>query len=143
MGRFETLNPETKDVVNALMPAIALSFAVSNVKDIIPEDIRLRVWDCERRDHIRDKTEDDPRNWGVQFLKDLQAIARLNGNDLPAFQARLREKVAKHEAKHPWVRLADLKEIKASYENPGRKSNGSKSQIDRYSRSISQYATRF
>jgi hypothetical protein len=118
MGRYETLNADTKDVVDAILPAIAKSFKVDEVRDIIPEDIRMRAWDCERRDHIKDRTEDDPRNWGVQFLKELRAIARMNGGDLQQFQEMLRGKVAKHEGKHPWCRLADIKEIKIKLEHP-------------------------
>ncbi|KAJ4301042.1 hypothetical protein N0V90_003132 [Kalmusia sp. IMI 367209] len=120
MGRFATLKPETQDMVNAMLPAIASAFKIdpADFKEIIPEDIRMREWDCERRDHIKDKTDDEPRNWGVQFLKELQAIARLNGGDLAAFQTVLRAKVAKHAEKHPWARLEDIKEIKAKYQNP-------------------------
>ncbi|KAF2134257.1 hypothetical protein P153DRAFT_108284 [Dothidotthia symphoricarpi CBS 119687] len=121
MGRFDTLNDDTKDLVNCLLPALAASFKLSNAVDIIPEDIRMRAWDCEKRDHIKDQTENDPRNWGVQFLKDLMAISRLKGGNLTVFHTDLREKVAKHEPKHPWCRLADIKEIKDDYENPGRK----------------------
>ncbi|KAF9730669.1 hypothetical protein PMIN01_11538 [Paraphaeosphaeria minitans] len=120
MGRFETLKPETQDMVNAIIPAIAASYKIDpeNFKDIIPEDIRMRQWDCERRDHIKDKPEDEPRHWGVEFLKSLQAIARLNGGDLGAVQARLRELVAKHDEKHPWARLEDIRQIKAECLNP-------------------------
>jgi hypothetical protein len=120
MGRFETLNADTKDLVNCLLPALAASFKVSDAVEIIPEDIRMRAWDCERRDHIKDQTENDPRNWGVQFLKDLMAISRLKSGDLDAFQADLRAKVALHEPKHPWCRLGDIKELKDEYENPNR-----------------------
>jgi hypothetical protein len=92
-------------MVNAILPAIASSFNIDpeNFKDIIPEEIRMRQWDCERRDHIKDKPEDEPRNWGVEFLKSLQAIARLNGSDLGAFQERLREIVASMDSprRHP------------------------------------------
>ena len=80
MGRFDTLNNETKDLVECILPALAQSFEITDCKEIIPEDIRMRAWDCERRDHIKDKTENDPRNWGVQFLKDLRAISRLKIN---------------------------------------------------------------
>jgi hypothetical protein len=109
-----------QDMVNAILPAIASSFSIDpeNFKDIIPEEIRMRQWDCERRDHIKNKPEDEPRNWGVEFLKSLQAIARLNGSDLGAFQERLRELVAKHAEKHPWARLEDIRQIKAEYQNP-------------------------
>lgn len=123
MGRFASLNPDTKDLVNCLLPALASSFKVSDPVDIIPEEIRMRAWDCERRDHIKDQTENDPRNWGVQFLKDLMAISRMKNGDLAEFQKDLRTKVALHESKHPWCRLADIKELKDEYENPGRKEN--------------------
>jgi hypothetical protein len=118
MARFDGLNEETKDLVECLLPALAASFGLSNTLDIIPEDIRMRAWDCERRDHIKDKTENDPRNWGVQFLKDLKAIARIKKGNLAEFQADLRAKVALHEPKHPWCRLADIKEIKKEYLHP-------------------------
>ncbi len=121
MGRFETLNADTKDLVNCLLPALASSFKVSEAKEIIPEDIRMRAWDCERRDHIKDQTENDPRNWGVQFLKDLMAISRMKNGNLVEFQKDLREKVSLHEPKHPWCRLADIKELKEEYENPEKK----------------------
>ncbi|KAF2854760.1 hypothetical protein T440DRAFT_464904 [Plenodomus tracheiphilus IPT5] len=121
MGRFETLNAETQDLVECLLPALAASFKVNDVVDIIPQDIRMRQWDTERRDHIKSKTENDPRNWGVQFLKDLKTIARLTGGDLQKFHEELYEKVALHEESHPWCRLADIKEIKLDCENPGRK----------------------
>lgn len=120
MGRFATLNADTQDLVNCLLPALAADFHIKDPVDIIPEDIRMRAWDCERRDHIKDKTENDPRNWGVQFLKDLKSIARLNKGNLEEFHARLRAKVDKHEAKHPWCRLSDIKELKDEYENPDR-----------------------
>ncbi|KAF1920124.1 hypothetical protein BDU57DRAFT_463758 [Ampelomyces quisqualis] len=120
MGRFETLNADTQDLVNCLLPALAASFGLSDPVDIIPEDIRMRAWDCERRDHIKDQTENDPRNWGVQFLKDLKAISRLKNGDLALFQADLRAKVALHEPKHPWARLNDIREIKDEYEHPNR-----------------------
>lgn len=118
MGRFEGLNEDTKDLVTCLLPALAASFGLSDPVDIIPEDIRMRAWDCERRDHIKEETENDPRNWGVQFLKDLKAISRLNSGNLAEFQEILRGKVALHEPKHPWARLADIKEIKDEYEHP-------------------------
>jgi hypothetical protein len=120
MGRFDTLNAETQDLVNCLLPALAASFNVSDPLDIIPEDIRMRAWDCERRDHIKDQTENDPRNWGVQFLKDLMAISRLKNGDLDIFQSDLRAKVDLHEAKHPWCRLQDIKELKDEYLHPNR-----------------------
>ncbi|KAF3005822.1 hypothetical protein E8E13_008183 [Curvularia kusanoi] len=120
MGRFETLNADTQDLVETLLPALASAFNVRSAVDIIPRDIRMRAWDCERRDHIKDQTENDPRNWGVQFLKDLKAIARIGGGDLADFQARLRAKVELHEPKHPWTRLADIRELKDEYENPDR-----------------------
>ncbi|KAF2645753.1 hypothetical protein P280DRAFT_513640 [Massarina eburnea CBS 473.64] len=126
MGRYETLNPDTQDQVDAMLPAIAKAYKVDDVKDIIPENIRMRAWDCDRRDHIKEKTEDDPRNWGVQFLKDLQSIARLLKGDLATFQADLRGKVAKHEEKHPWCKLADVKELKKKYQNPDMKSEDEK-----------------
>ncbi|CAI6341664.1 unnamed protein product [Periconia digitata] len=118
MGRFETLNPDTQDQVEAMLPAIAKAFKIDDVKDIIPEDIRMRAWDCERRDHIKDQTEDEPRNWGVQFLRDLQAIARLTKGDIPRLQADLRRKVEKHADNHPWCRLQDIKDLKKKYMSP-------------------------
>jgi hypothetical protein len=121
MGRFDSLNPETQDLVHCLLPGLATSFGLTDCLNIIPEDIRMRAWDVDRRDHIKDKTENDPRNWGVQFLKDLMAISRMKGGNLAEFQADLRAKVALHEPKHPWCRLADIKELKDEYENPGRK----------------------
>lgn len=137
MGRFETLNADTQDLVNCLLPVLAADFHVESVLDIIPQDIRMRAWNCERRDHIKDQTENDPRNWGVQFLKDLKSIARLNGGQLDEFQDRLRAKVAKHEPKHPWCRLSDIKEIRTEYEHPDRleiqsDSDSSTSSIDSY-----------
>jgi hypothetical protein len=120
MGRFETLNADTQDLVNCLLPALATSFGLKDSVDIIPEDIRMRAWDCERRDHIKDQTENDPRNWGVQFLKDLMSISRIKGGNLELFQADLRTKVDLHEEKHPWARLSDIKEIKDEYEHPNR-----------------------
>ncbi|KAJ8107818.1 hypothetical protein OPT61_g8598 [Boeremia exigua] len=137
MGRFETLNADTQDLVNCLLPALAADFHVGAALDIIPVDIRMRAWDCERRDHIKDQTENDPRNWGVQFLKDLKSIARLNGGNLQEFHQRLRAKVEQHEAKHPWCRLADIKEIKDEYEHPNRpappsEAESSASSIDSY-----------
>ncbi|CAO2649104.1 Nn.00g100530.m01.CDS01 [Neocucurbitaria sp. VM-36] len=120
MGRFASLNADTKDLVNCLLPALAASFKVSDPVEIIPEDIRMRAWDCDRRDHIKDQTENDPRNWGVQFLKDLMAISRMKGGNLADFQIDLRAKVALHEPKHPWCRLADIKELKDEYEHPDR-----------------------
>lgn len=120
MGRFETLNADTQDLVNCLLPALAKSFGLDDCVDIIPEDIRMRAWDCERRDHIKDKTENDPRNWGVQFLKDLMAISRIKNGDLATFQSDLRAKVEAHEEKHPWCRLSDIKELKDHYQNPNR-----------------------
>ncbi|KAJ4399375.1 hypothetical protein N0V91_009467 [Didymella pomorum] len=68
VGRFETLNADTQDLVNYLLPALAADFHVPSTLNVILEDIRMRAWDCERRDHIKDQTENDPRNWGVQFL---------------------------------------------------------------------------
>jgi hypothetical protein len=120
MGRFATLNDDTKDLVNCLLPALATSFNLSSAVDIIPEDIRMRAWDCDKRDHIKEITENDPRNWGVQFLKDLMAISRLKNGDLALFQADLRAKVALHEPKHPWARLGDIKELKDEYLHPNR-----------------------
>ncbi|KAH8726344.1 hypothetical protein GQ44DRAFT_771523 [Phaeosphaeriaceae sp. PMI808] len=120
MGRFDTLNAETQDLINCLLPALAASFGVSDAVNIIPEDIRMRAWDCDRRDHVKGKTENDPRNWGVQFLKDLMAISRIKKGDLNAFVTDLRVKVGNHEAKHPWCRLADIRELKDEYENPNR-----------------------
>ena len=65
MGRYETLNDESKDVVNCLLPGIAANFKIENILDVIPENIRMRQWDCDRKDHIIDKSEDDARNWGT------------------------------------------------------------------------------
>lgn len=137
MGRFDTLNPDTQDLVETLLPALAAAFHVRSALEIIPFDIRMRAWDCEKRDHIKDETENDPRNWGVQFLKDLKSIARLNGGDVDEFHSRLRAKVQLHEPKHPWCRLADIKELKDEYENPNRlppqpKPESSVSSVDSY-----------
>ncbi|KAH7132011.1 hypothetical protein B0J11DRAFT_480937 [Dendryphion nanum] len=118
MGRYETLNATTKDLVNCMLPGIAANFEVQDVSSVIPEDIRMRRWDCERRDHIKSQSENDARNWGVQFLKDLVTISRFKQGKLEEFQADLRAKVAIHELGHPWIRLADIKEIKKMYEAP-------------------------
>lgn len=128
MGRFETLNADTQDLVNCLLPALAADFHVPSALNIILEDIRMRAWDCERRDHIKDQTENDPRNWGVQFLKYLKSIARLNGGNLKEFHERLRAKVDEHEAKHPWCHLNDIKAIKDDYEHPDRPTPQSESE---------------
>lgn len=103
-----------------MLPAIAAAFKIetSDFKDIIPQDIRMRQWDCERRDHLKDKSEDDPRNWGVEFLKTVAAIARLNGGNLAQLHEYLREKVMKHAEKHPWARLEDIRQVKAEIEKP-------------------------
>ncbi|KAF2710453.1 hypothetical protein K504DRAFT_490572 [Pleomassaria siparia CBS 279.74] len=118
MGRYATLNADTKDIINCLLPGIAANFGADNVVDVIPQEIRMRSWDCARRKHILAETEDDPRNWGVQFLKDLVTISRLNGGNLTEFQDRLRAKVDVHIDEHPWCRLADIKEIREDYEHP-------------------------
>jgi hypothetical protein len=116
--RRASLNADTKDIVNCLLPGIAANFKVDNVVDIIPQDIRMRAWDCDRRKHIVGQTEDDPRNWGVQFLKDLVTISRLNSGNLTEFQEKLRAKIVTHDDDHPWCRLADIKEIREDYEAP-------------------------
>ncbi|KAI8935812.1 hypothetical protein NX059_007329 [Plenodomus lindquistii] len=121
MGRYDTLNAETKDLIECMLPALAQAYGVNDVVDIIPEDIRMRQWDTDRRDHIKNKTENNPRNWGVQFLKDLKTIQRLSNWDLATFHRELYEKVAKHDEKHPWARLTDIKELRLDVENPGRK----------------------
>lgn len=121
MGRFDTLNPDTQDMVTCLLPALATAWNVDDPVEIIPEDIRMRAWDCERRDHIKDQTENDPRNWGVQFLKDLMAIARVKKGDLDCFYDDLRAKIETHEDKHPWCRLSDIRQIRDEYEHPNRK----------------------
>lgn len=120
MGRYETLNAASKDVVDCLLPGIASNFGVADVVNVIPEDIRMRAWDCDRKEHIYDETEEDPRNWGLQFLKDLISISRIKKNKLDEFQADLRKKVEDHEDDHPWARLADIKELKQQYEHPER-----------------------
>ncbi|KAH7401967.1 hypothetical protein DE146DRAFT_449996 [Phaeosphaeria sp. MPI-PUGE-AT-0046c] len=121
MGRFDTLNPDTQDMVTCLLPALAAAWHVDDAVDIIPEDIRMRAWDCERRDHIKSQTENDPRNWGVQFLKDLMAIARVKKGVLDTFHDDLRFKIEAHDDKHPWCRLSDIREIRNEYEHPNRK----------------------
>lgn len=118
MGRFETLNADTQDLVTMLVPGLATAWGVPQAVDIIPVEIRMRAWDCERREHIVTETENDPRNWGVQFLKDLMAICRIINGDLDMFQADLFAKVVQHEENHPWCRLADIKELRQEYENP-------------------------
>lgn len=118
MGRYETLNAASKDVVDCLLPGIAINFGLTNVLDVIPQEIRMRTWDCDRKEHIIAKSEDDPRNWGLQFLKDLVTISRIKKGKLDEFQADLREKVRSHEKIHPWARLADIKEIKEHYQAP-------------------------
>lgn len=137
MGRFETLNADTQDLVNCLLPALASDFHLQSALEIIPEDTRMGAWDCERRDHIKGQTENDPRNWGVQFLKDLKSTARLNGGYLEESHEHLRAKFDEHEAKHPWCRLSDIKAIKDDYEHPNRpapqsESESSISSIDSY-----------
>jgi hypothetical protein len=86
MGRYETLNDDSKDVVNCLLPGIAANFGLTEVADVIPLDIRMREWDCDRKEHVKDKAEDDPRNWGLQFLKDLITISRIKKGQLDEFQ---------------------------------------------------------
>jgi hypothetical protein len=124
MGRYETLNPASKDVVNCLLPGIAANFEIDNVVDVIPADIRMREWDCERKEHIIDQPENDPRNWGLQFLKDLVTISRIKKGQLAEFHDDLGTKVENHdphEKPHPWARLADIKDLKEDYEHPGRR----------------------
>ncbi|KAF2266349.1 hypothetical protein CC78DRAFT_542590 [Lojkania enalia] len=116
MGRYETLNPQTKDVVDCLIPGIASNFEVTSVADVIPQDIRMRKWDCDRREHIINESEDDPRNWGVQFLKDLLSISRHLKGQLDVFQADLRAIVETANSGHTWARLSDIKELKEKYE---------------------------
>jgi hypothetical protein len=118
MGRYETLNPASKDVINCLLPGIAANFGVTNPLDIIPEDIRPRAWHVDRKEHIVHKSEDDPRNWGLQFLKDMISISRLKQGKLEEFQEDLRKKVETHTPEHPWAQLKDIKEIKEHYEKP-------------------------
>ena len=76
MRRYESLKGETRDLINCMLPGIASNFGVNDLLDVFPQDIRMRVWDCVRRDHMAEKSEDDPRNWGVQFLKELLSISR-------------------------------------------------------------------
>jgi hypothetical protein len=121
MGRYDTLNTASKDLVNCLLPAITANFGVSDVVNVLPEDIRPRAWDCQQRQHIFEESEDDPRNWGVQFLKDLVSISRATQGNLEKFQADLRKKVEEHWEEHEWARLADVKELKDEYENPDKK----------------------
>lgn len=80
----------------------------------------MRQWDCERKDHIKDKPEDDARNWGLQFLKDLITISRVKKGELAQFHVDLRIKVEEHVKAHPWARLADIKAIKEDYCGPPR-----------------------
>jgi hypothetical protein len=120
MGRYETLNAASKDVVDCLIPGIASNFGVTDVVNVIPSDIRMRAWDCARKEHIFDMPEEDPRNWGLQFLKDLISISRIKQGKLEEFQADLRKKVENHEPEHPWAKLADIKELKQQYEAPER-----------------------
>ncbi|KAF2749459.1 hypothetical protein M011DRAFT_484886 [Sporormia fimetaria CBS 119925] len=129
-GRYDTLNQGSKELVNCLIPRIASHFSLKDIVDIIPADIRMRAWDIERREHIYTKSEDDPRDWGVQFLRVLVAISALRPEKLDEFQEDMRKKVERHGDSHPWVRLADLKELKDEYEgrpkSTGRKKKGGK-----------------
>ncbi|KAF2280928.1 uncharacterized protein EI97DRAFT_14109 [Westerdykella ornata] len=121
MGRYETLNEASKDLIDCMLPKIAVNFGVDDPRDVIPADICMRAWDCDRREHIYDQPEDDPRNWGLQFLKELISISRMKKGKLEEFQRDLREKVEAHEDGHQWARLADIKEVKLDYEHPERK----------------------
>jgi hypothetical protein len=115
MGRFQTLNEQTKDVVTALIPSIAQNFGITDLVECIPQDIRMRKWDCDRKEHILDQSEDDPRNWGVQFLKDLLTISRHKQGRVVEFQDDIRTNLLKHRGSHGWVRLTDIKALKKTY----------------------------
>jgi hypothetical protein len=121
MARYETLMENSKDRVNCYLPGIATNFGITDVIDVIPADIRMRQWDCNRKDHVKEKQEDDPRNWGLQFLQDLVTISRIKQGKLEEFQTDLRNKVQQHDSKHPWAKLADIKDLRYEYETPGKR----------------------
>ncbi|KAF1993066.1 hypothetical protein P154DRAFT_583172 [Amniculicola lignicola CBS 123094] len=123
--RYENLIPNTRDIVDCIIPNIAANFGIHNCVAAIPQEIRMRRWDCDKRDHIKEESEDDPRNWGVQFLKELLSISRIkkeNGETVEAWYADLKRKMQKNLAKkngdkHPWVRLADVKWLREHYQS--------------------------
>lgn len=107
--------------IDCLMPEIAANFGVKNVTEVVPADICMRAWDCERREHIYSQPEQDARNWGLQFVKNLGTISRMKKVTLEEFQRDLREKVEAHKEEHPWARLADINEVMFDYLHPERK----------------------
>ncbi|ORY16268.1 hypothetical protein BCR34DRAFT_584482 [Clohesyomyces aquaticus] len=116
-SRYEKLNKNTQDLVDCMIPGIATNWNIDDVCDVIPEDIRMRKWDCDRREHKYDEPESDPRNWGVQFLKDLVTISRLLKGNLSVFQDDLRRVLAETDDEdHPWVRFQEIKALKEKYE---------------------------
>ncbi|KAF2658275.1 hypothetical protein K491DRAFT_274346 [Lophiostoma macrostomum CBS 122681] len=117
MGRYETLNIASQNLVDAVIPGIMANFGIDNILDVIPEDVRMRTWDCDRREWVFNKSEDDARNWGLQFLKDLLSISRVKAGKLDEFQEELQEKIDAHED-HPWAKLQDIKDIKDHYDPP-------------------------
>ncbi|KAF2112426.1 hypothetical protein BDV96DRAFT_602333 [Lophiotrema nucula] len=115
-ARFETLNPQTQDLVDCLIPGIVSNWGLENILDAIPEEIRMRKWDCAKKDHILNEAENDARNWGVSFLKDLLTISRLTKGQLEVFQNDLRAGLDKAKGSHSWTRLKDIKELKKKYD---------------------------
>jgi hypothetical protein len=127
-ARYTSLKVESRILVDSMIPTIASNFALPSTVDAIPAHIRMRAWDCDRKEHIRTASEDDVRNWGLQFLKDLLTISTIKKGKVDEFHADLGKKVewrVKKEEEvgfpggpHPWVKLQDIKEMKAFYENP-------------------------
>lgn len=37
MGRYETLNDDSKDVVNCLIPGIVANFGIEDISEVIPQ----------------------------------------------------------------------------------------------------------
>jgi hypothetical protein len=114
MGRYETLNADSQNLIDAMIPGIQQNFGIDDIIDVIPEEVRMRMWDCDRKEWVKDESEDDARHWGLQFLKDLLTISRFKKGKFDEFQAELQEKIDEHDD-HPWAKLQDIKDIKEKY----------------------------
>ncbi|KAF2804531.1 uncharacterized protein BDZ99DRAFT_481012 [Mytilinidion resinicola] len=98
--------------VDGLIPQIAANWNQPSILDCIPAEIRYRIHDNNGK--VTEEPENNPQNWGIQFLKELFDLSDHTKGRLEDVQRELAAEVRKRQegwGGAPWLRDWDVIEV--------------------------------
>ncbi|KAF2494563.1 hypothetical protein BU16DRAFT_618631 [Lophium mytilinum] len=112
--KYSSLTRMSQIHVDGLIPQIAANWGQPSILDCIPAGIRYRIHDDNGK--ATDEPENNPQNWGIQFLKELfdlsdhtkERFEEVRQELVAAFRKRREEGIG---GDTPWLRDWDVIEV--------------------------------